>query len=788
MGILNDNIKKLIDKLSKTDAELRVDIGNKATVNQDLSTEVTTSGSKLNIINILNTLFKKHGAGINDSDESNSKPHETFSKSKILSLLTKTKKEIDDGRKLYSGMNAISNSNFETWGSGVPRTFEMFNSENNRTTALTCSRILDAGIDKSSAVLIKWTNAEPTPKGIAYAPSVSLAVEKGSWYVVAIAARIPTSYTGPETKIELHHTRDPQFEEFEYIDQPPLEKGKWVWTIARFKKPNQSAGDFTRVLFTIDKAYTGTQYELSSPYLSKGYYWSGYTPESNATEIRDVRSIASRQYGVENLIADSGMLFGFINHDGTTTKVSSLKDMVTDYIPVVPNESYRYQAWVNVTRDGGAPYTGYQWYDADKNPIGNRLNHDPRVAQTVFPYNANYSMTIKAPANARYLKIATRWMANEGSRHKLERGLMSTDWSLSSEDIQRRFSYIKNPNILYDPEFKNYLLWGDKTELTSGKNLVDGEWIVQHRIMPAPMANRSIGLTVKEESRKTRLIAGRKYTLSFYASASEYTDINYVYIMRDEGENSVITQSTMLSADETRSLKKLTFIAPFTSNSAYLLIGESKTSYPDGHYLEIDSIKIEEGEFATGWVNNEFETEPRMVAKEILGRLKSDIDIKNYSEDGTPGRKFPLLINGLLMRMAERGTTREFYQSISKVEDYHCLRVGEIEGQFVNIYIDVRSEAFAHKQFDKITSDERQAAGAGMVWYEKIKPTLISDNLGVFKLPLSKAGDMSLTVRYYSQINGEEFGSVDYDYNSLSTFNGDILRKTDGNGFRLVAR
>lgn len=766
MGILNNNIKKLIDKIARKDAELKVDVGNKNNLLADIKTEVQAMGAKLNLVSAINALFRNHGAGINDSDSGSSKAHETFSKEKILSIFRKQKEDIEKQKILDSGQNAIANSNFDVWGSGAPRFFEPFNTENNRTTALTFIRTYDVGIDKSSSVRVRWTTPMDTPKGLGYAPSSFLAMEKDTWYIVAIAARIPEGYTG-QSRMELHHTRDPQFSEFEYISQPVLEPGKWTWTIARFKKPNVADGDFTRVLFTIDKAYTGTEYEISSPYLSKGYYWSGYKNESNSNEIRDIRTLATRVYGVENLIPDSGMLMGYINTNGTVSETASYKDMVTDFIPVKPAYDYRYQAWVNVTASGGNPHTLYQWYNAEYQQIGARISYGPKITSSTFPYEANYQIAMRAPAGAAFLRISTRWMANQGSKHKLERGQMYTDWSMSSEDVQKRLDQIPNPNILPDPEFLEHEPWGTKSVIQMRRDLVDYKGRTALRIQSFDGQAGIIGVNTGPKHRSMRIVQGKKYTLSFYAYASEYTDLNYTYIMRADGSNKIISQSTMLSVDENRSLKKLTFVAPFSSMQAYILIGLRKASFDPDYFIEIDSVKVEEGEFATPWVDNPINLSSTIISKQFIGYKPEDSSTESYIGK-KPRDIFHLMQDGLLVEMKDNSNGNIYYQKVLRKEPYNCFYIGEQDETHAWIYCDTRFRGYFYKNHKYTTEEERRQANPKQVWHTDISPEPVEGSnkfLGRFPVAKARLPYINISGQYYNELN-EDWTGIYQEYNS----------------------
>ncbi len=107
---------------------------------------------------------------------------------------------------------------------------------------------------------------------------------------------------------------------------------------------------------------------------------------------------------------------------------------------------------------------------------------------------------------------------------------------------------------------------------------------------------KAFGIVTPLSEYKTSFVEGQVYTLSFYGQAT-FNSLNYVYLMRD-GESNYRLPSIPISAGM-GTKRKITFVAPFTTDSAGLLLGA--TGYDTGDWFAVSAVKIEKGNKATEW-------------------------------------------------------------------------------------------------------------------------------------------------------------------------------------------
>ncbi|WP_427915957.1 phage tail protein [Spirabiliibacterium mucosae] len=107
----------------------------------------------------------------------------------------------------------------------------------------------------------------------------------------------------------------------------------------------------------------------------------------------------------------------------------------------------------------------------------------------------------------------------------------------------------------------------------------------------------AIGVHTSNEHKKMSLIQGETYTLSFKGQAT-FPRWNYIYLMNDELSRNTRLDTIDASASF-RSSYKITFTAPETSDSYYILIGVQGASGSD--WFTIYDLKVERGTVATDW-------------------------------------------------------------------------------------------------------------------------------------------------------------------------------------------
>ena len=177
----------------------------------------------------------------------------------------------------------LPNAYFADWTGVIPQGWFVYNNLGSAAPH-TVSKVID-GIDKSTAIRIAWTGTVGDSKGI-YTNLASW--EKGEYYIVAVAARIPDGQPS-NCKIVLTNSNAPAWQGVEYLAQPMLNK-TWQWTVAKMRKPIVNTGAFNQLYITVSRDFTGTAVELCLPYASKGEVWTGYKPSDNQTDVLAVKA------------------------------------------------------------------------------------------------------------------------------------------------------------------------------------------------------------------------------------------------------------------------------------------------------------------------------------------------------------------------------------------------------------------------------------------------------------------------------------------------------------------
>lgn len=157
------------------------------------------------------------------------------------------------------------------------------------------------------------------------------------------------------------------------------------------------------------------------------------TDSTDPTKYKWVDMVGSVEVGGRNLYIISKASKGFISvYSEELGAQTSNNEYTSDFIPVSANNKYVFQGWVTVPEDG-YPWHRYHYYDADKHKIGNPIMFE---SSTPLAGEQHYAEHIIVPNNANiaYIRISARLY--EDGKLKLERGNISTDYSLAPEDIQ----------------------------------------------------------------------------------------------------------------------------------------------------------------------------------------------------------------------------------------------------------------------------------------------------------------------------------------------------------------
>lgn len=136
-------------------------------------------------------------------------------------------------------------------------------------------------------------------------------------------------------------------------------------------------------------------------------------------------------YG-RNLYISTTQVQGYVN--GFTGTISNPnvgnKEMVSDYIAVLPNTEYTFQAWGSLI-SSKSYWAGIGEYDANKTFLTRVATIDgPIVASDVA--NDYEKKTFVTKANTHFVRVSSRTFGNY--KVKFERGNVPTGWTPAPED------------------------------------------------------------------------------------------------------------------------------------------------------------------------------------------------------------------------------------------------------------------------------------------------------------------------------------------------------------------
>ena len=164
-------------------------------------------------------------------------------------------------------------------------------------------------------------------------------------------------------------------------------------------------------------------------------HYSDYekSDSSDKTKYKWADRWAKVEVGSQNRFVRDASVAGYLANAGIISPANSVnKERTSDFIDINGTSNLIYQLWVT-TPNGGMPWHAWQFYDANKSPIGTRLTG--KDSYTVRAQKWHIVNNITVPATAKFIRLSAR--TYEDAKIKLEIGNVPTDWSPSPEDIQR---------------------------------------------------------------------------------------------------------------------------------------------------------------------------------------------------------------------------------------------------------------------------------------------------------------------------------------------------------------
>lgn len=164
-------------------------------------------------------------------------------------------------------------------------------------------------------------------------------------------------------------------------------------------------------------------------------HYSDYekTDSSDKTKYKWADRWAKVEVGSQNRFVQNTSVAGYLGNAGVVYAANTVnKERTSDFIEIDGASNLIYQLWVT-TPNGGMPWHAWQFYDANKSPIGTRLTG--KDSYTVRAQKWHIVNNITVPATAKFIRLSAR--TYEDAKIKLEIGNVPTDWSPSPEDIQR---------------------------------------------------------------------------------------------------------------------------------------------------------------------------------------------------------------------------------------------------------------------------------------------------------------------------------------------------------------
>lgn len=165
-----------------------------------------------------------------------------------------------------------------------------------------------------------------------------------------------------------------------------------------------------------------------------GHYSDYEKPDSSdKTKYKWADRWAKVEVGSQNRFVQNTTVPGYLGNAGIIYPANSVnKERTSDFIAIDGVSTLTYQLWVT-TPAGGMPWHAWQFYDANKSPIGTQLTG--KDSYTVRAQKWHIVNNVTVPATAKFIRLSAR--TYEDAKIKLEIGNIPTDWSPALEDIQK---------------------------------------------------------------------------------------------------------------------------------------------------------------------------------------------------------------------------------------------------------------------------------------------------------------------------------------------------------------
>ena len=221
-----------------------------------------------------------------------------------------------------------------------------------------------------------------------------------------------------------------------------------------------------------------------------------------------------------------------------------------------------------------------------------RVNADKANADNIVAITSRIAGAESSISNIQSTK------ANKNEVASLAQSALRSVWQSDAQSAVDRLQ-VGGRNALIDSEYKNKSVFGNPASVNVVQSKFSNRTLTTIKF--TAQVNGVIGLTQSTTSRKSRVVAGKTYTLSLNVQGTadiQATGLNYVFLMRDDGDNYRLSKLPVTASLLGR--PTLTFTAPWTSNSAHLLIGV-QGQFASGEWFAFHSVKLEQGNVATDW-------------------------------------------------------------------------------------------------------------------------------------------------------------------------------------------
>ena len=298
-----------------------------------------------------------------------------------------------------------------------------------------------------------------------------------------------------------------------------------------------------------------------------------------------------------------------------------------------------------------------------------RVNADKANADNIVAITSRIAGAESSISNIQSTK------ANKNEVASLAQTALRSVWQSDAKSAVDRLQ-VGGRNVLIDSEYKNKSVFGNPSSINVVQSVFANRTLTTVRFQS--QTDGVVGLTQSATSRKSRVVAGKTYTLSLNVQGTadiQATGLNYVFLMRDDGDNYRLSKLPVTASLLGR--PSLTFTAPWTSNSAYLLIGV-QGQFASGEWLAYHSVKLEQGNVATDWTPAPEDIESSVNAVSA--------DLTSYKQtQATKEQAQASKVDGLVTRVA--GTESQISQVSNvvanvngKLSATHTLKTQAING------------------------------------------------------------------------------------------------------------